>query len=153
MGIVRTRGEAQQVAPVVLIPFHEVNEWHLRTAAIGEAASWFLRRGYVVSIPLTVTQYDLVTESDEGFVRVQVKSTTGKDKGGRWAVGISRMEYGAGGKSNANGLRHRRPYRLDEVDMFFILTGGGEKYLIPLSATGGSLSLTLDDKYAAYKVG
>jgi hypothetical protein len=136
MGIVRTRGEAQQVAPLVPIPFHdEVNERHLRTAAIGEAASWFLRRGYVVSIPLTVTQYDLVTESDEGFVRVQVKSTTGKDKGGRWVVGISRMEYGAGGKSNANGSRHRRSYRPDEVDMFFILTGGGEKYLIPLSAT------------------
>jgi hypothetical protein len=154
MGIGRTHRDSLLAAPIVPLPFHgEVDEKHLRTAAIGEAASWFLERGYVASIPLATTQYDLITESDEGFRRVQVKSTTSKDRGGRWVVGICRMEYGAAEENNSNGSRRKRPYRPDEVDLFFILTGNGEKYLIPLDATSGSLSLTLDEKYAAYKVG
>jgi hypothetical protein len=43
-------------------------------------------------------------------------------------------------------------YRPDEVDLFFVVTSSGEKYLIPIGATNGATSLTLDEKYAAYKV-
>lgn len=152
MELSRTRLEARQVAPELPLPFQAaVSEKFLRTAAIGEAVSWFLQRGYVVSIPLAVTQYDLVTESDEGFARVQVKTTTRKDRYGRWVVEVQRQVYEAGVKT-ANGARRRRAYQPDEIDMFFVTTGDGGRYLIPLKATGGARSLSLDDKYAAYKV-
>lgn len=39
------------------------------------AARWFLDRGYVVSVPMEVTVYDLVAESDDGLKRIQVKTT------------------------------------------------------------------------------
>jgi hypothetical protein len=57
-----------------------------------------------------------------------------------------------GGKLTANGARIKRTYREDEVDYFFILTGDGSVYLIPLAVTGGARSLVLDSKYAAYRV-
>lgn len=152
MGLIRTRNEASQVAPALMLPFQAaVSEKYLRTAAIGEAVAWFLQRGYVVSVPLAVTQYDLITESDGGFIRVQVKTTTRKERG-RWVVGIERRVYEAGATANANGSRRRRAYSPDEVDMFFITTGDASRYLVPLEATGGVTQLTLDDKYAAYKV-
>lgn len=152
MELVRSRSEARLPAPELLLPFRaEVNERHLRSAAIGEAVSWFLQRGYVVSVPLAVTQYDLITESDDGFVRVQVKTTTRRDRYGRWVAGIERQVYEAD-VTGTNGARSRRAYRDDEIDMFFITTGDRSRYLIPLAATGGARTLSLDDKYAAYKV-
>ena len=153
MKVVRSRQEALQVAPELPLPFQaQVSEKFLRTAAIGEAVSWFLHRGYVVSVPLAVTQYDLIAESDTGFVKVQVKTTTSKTQYGRWEVGIERQIYDAEAGGGANGSRRRRAYRPDEIDMFFITTSDGSRYLIPLEATGGATSLTLDNKYAAYKV-
>jgi PD-(D/E)XK endonuclease len=153
MGIGRTIHDTRELAPNYPLPF-QVNAHvrNLNAAAIGEAASWFLRRGYMSAIPLAVAHYDLVVESDEGFVRVQVKSTTRRDRYGRWVVGIHRMEYGAAAALNANGTRRRRSYREDEIDLFFIVTGDGEKYLVPLKATGRATNLTLNDKYAAYKI-
>jgi hypothetical protein len=153
MGLARDKNQARQIAPMQAVPFQgEASEQNLRTAALGEAASWFLRRGYVASVPLAVAQYNLVVESDNGFMCVQVKSTTSKDRYGRWCVGIARLEYGATIELNANSVRKRRSYRSDEVDLFFIVTGDGDKYLIPLGVTGGATNLTLNEKYAAYKV-
>jgi hypothetical protein len=153
MGLIRGTDQVRLLAPEVHVPFRaEVSEQNLRVASIGEAAAWFLRRGYVVSAPLAVAQYDLVVESDDGFAKIQVKTTTAKDRYSRWSVGISRKEYGADSERNADGARKRRPYRSDEVDFFFIVTGCGDKYLIPLPATEGATALTLNDKYAAYKV-
>jgi hypothetical protein len=152
VGLIRTRDEASQVAPKLPLPFRaEVREQHLRIAAIGEAASWFLQRGYVASVPLAVAQYDLIAESDDGLVRVQVKTTTRKERG-RWVVDIARRVYEASVSANANGARRRQAYRTDEIDMFFIITGDASRYLVPLEATGGVAQLTLDDKYAAYRV-
>ncbi|MCW2930004.1 MAG: hypothetical protein JWM19_966 [Actinomycetia bacterium] len=153
MGLLRSKDQVRRVAPDLLVPFRaESSEKNLRVASIGEAASWFLRRGYVVSVPLAVAQYDLVVESDDGFMKIQVKSTTARDRYGRWTAGVARMEYAASSEANANGSRQRRPYRDHEIDFFFIVTGGGDRYLIPLEATDGAAGLTLNDKYAAYKV-
>jgi hypothetical protein len=153
MGLMRSPEQVRCIAPGIPIPFQaEVSDLNLRVASVGEAAAWFLRRGYVVSAPLAVAQYDLVVESDDGFAKIQVKTTTAKDRYGRWAVGISRKEYGAEAERNADGSRKKRPYRSDEVDFFFIVTGCGDKYLIPLPATQGATALTLNHKYAAYKV-
>jgi hypothetical protein len=134
------------------VPFSaELDDAHLASAAIGEAVSWFLRHGYVPSLPVAVAQYDLIAESDDGLMRVQVKSTTRRVRG-RWNVGINRFVYESSLPPGANGTRKRRPYNSDEVDLFFIVTASGDKYLIPLALTSGAVNLTLDDKYSAYKV-
>jgi hypothetical protein len=121
------------------------SDLHLRSAAIAEAISWFLRRGYIPSIPVEPTQYDLIVESDTGFKRVQVKSTTVTERG-RWLVGCSRQVYESGGN------RKRTAYTANEIDFLFIVTSNNDKYLIPIAVTNGNKTLTLDDKYAKYKI-
>jgi hypothetical protein len=124
----------------------------LSAAAIGEAIAWFLRRGYAASVPVEPTRYDLVVESDEGFKRVQVKSSTRRDPSGRWIVRIGRMQYDGNGTSGSNGKRRGRPYAAGEVDLFLIVTGDRSIFLIPIDLVSGQVALTLDRKYAAYKV-
>jgi hypothetical protein len=92
-----------------------------------------------------------VVESDVGLARVQVKSTITKERN-RWIVKIARQRYDNGVTQNANGARIRSAYQSGEVDLFFIVTGDASQYLIPLAATNGVMTLTLDTKYAAYKV-
>jgi hypothetical protein len=135
------------------VPFcREAVGANLRKAASAIATAWFLRRGYMVSVPVEPAPYDLIVESDRGLVRIQVKSSATRTNG-RWLLRIHRMEYDASVKAGANGLRTRRVYGAHEVDFFFAVTDSGDKYLIPLSATNGAESLTLDTKYAAYKLG
>jgi len=123
----------------------------LHKAAGPIASAWFLERGYRVALPVEPAPYDLVVESDEGFARIQVKSTVSKDNG-RWFVRIHRRAYDATMKPGAAGSRKVCLYSPDEVDFFFILTGDGLKYLIPLKVTNGYRSLTLDVKYSAYRL-
>lgn len=123
----------------------------IHKAAGSIAAAWFLERGYRVALPVEPAPYDLVVESDEGFIRIQVKSTISKDCG-RWIVRIHRRVYDATMKPTARGSRKNCLYHPDEVDFFFILTGDGRKYLIPLKVTNGYSSLTLDNKYSAYRL-
>jgi hypothetical protein len=111
-----------------------------------------MERGYTVCIPVKPALYDLVVDSDAGLVRVQVKSTTSHDRTGRWLVRIHRMAYDPTVKPTANGSRVKCVYSPGEVDFFFIVTAEGDNYLIPLESTNGVSSLTLDSKYAAFKV-
>jgi hypothetical protein len=111
-----------------------------------------MERGYTVCVPVEPAPYDLVVDSDDGLVRVQVKSTVSKERTDRWVVRISRMAYERGTKPGANGARVKCLYAPGEVDYFFVVTPVGDYYLIPLSATKGLASLTLDSKYGAFKV-
>lgn len=147
-------GQGWAASPIdaVDMPFtNEVTDQNLHRASTAIATSWFLLRGYLVSVPVEPARYDLVVESDAGLARVQVKSTVTQDRG-RWIVGITRHQYDGGVVQNANGARVRSTYRPGEIDLFFIVTGDGGQYLIPLAATNGGKYLTLDVKYAAYKV-
>jgi hypothetical protein len=101
-------------------------------------------------VPTEPAPYDLVVESDDGFARIQVKSTSARDVG-RWAVSISRREY-TPGILNAGGARKDCVYRDTEIDYFFIVAGDGSQYIIPLKATNGIGHITLDSKYAAFRV-
>lgn len=140
------------VVPATPLPFSSGElDTHLRAAAIGDAVSWFLRRGYVPSLPVEPARYDLVVESDDGLKKVQVKSTTCR-RAGTWFVRIWRMEYASGNDLNCNGRRGRTAYLPGEIDLFFVLTGDGSKFLIPVEATAGQTTLSLDRKYAAFKV-
>jgi hypothetical protein len=149
------RGQSWGSRPVdaVGIPFSRDRDPELlRKAATARATAWFMERGYTVCIPVEPALYDLVVDSDEGLVRVQVKSTTSHDKSGRWLVRIHRMAYDSSVKHTSNGARARCVYAPGEIDFFFIVTGAGDNYLVPLVVTKGVATLTLDSKYAAFKV-
>ena len=149
------RGQAWGSAPVDAVdtPFKRRRDLKLlRRAACAHATAWFMERGYTVCVPVEPAPYDLVVDSDEGLVRVQVKSTVSKERTDRWVVRISRMAYERGTKPGANGARVKCLYASGEIDYFFVVTPVGDYYLIPLSATTGLASLTLDSKYGAFKV-
>lgn len=119
------------------------------------AARWFLERGYPVSVPLEPTRYDLVAESDDGLIRVQVKTTRKQGRNGRYQVKLVRTVYDAEAESNAGGKYRQVPYLPGMVDYFFVIANGGEKldmYLLPFDAVDGKTSVVLDRKYAAFKV-
>lgn len=150
------RGQAWGATPVaaVKVPFgRERDVKLLHKAACAHATAWFMERGYAVCVPVEPAPYDLVVDSDKGLVKVQVKSTVSKDRTGRWLVRISRMAYERGAKANANGARVKCAYATGEIDYFFIVTAANDYYLIPLDVTNDLASLTLDSKYAAFKVG
>ena len=150
------RGQRWGSRPVdaVEIPFsREYDPKLLRRAATARATAWFMERGYTVCTPVEPALYDLTVDSDRGLVRVQVKSTVSRDKKGSWVVRINRMAYNkSSAKRNSNGAREKCVYAPGEIDFFFIVTAAGDNYLVPLAVTRGAASLTLDSKYAAFKV-
>jgi hypothetical protein len=136
--------------PRVVLPFNN-NARQAGPRGLSIAARWFLDRGYVVSVPLDPTAYDLITESDEGLKRVQVKTTRQRGVNGRYVVRVSRLAHGLSAHRNANGSRKLVPYAPDLIDLFFIVTPE-LSYIIPIGVTGDRLTLVLDEKYAAFAV-
>jgi hypothetical protein len=50
------------------------------------------------------------------------------------------------------GSRRSCAYTETEIDFFFVVTGDGGQFLVSLTATNGAGSLTLDSKWAAFRV-
>lgn len=88
------------------------------------AAAWFTLCGNDVSWPLEPSRYDLLVATNAGILRVQVKTTTTR-VGATWKVYLSTSSGG------------RRTYGHDEIDIFFIVDGDMNYYLIPVVAVGG----------------
>jgi hypothetical protein len=99
-------------------------------------------RGLAVSLPVEPEPYDLLVDADGHICRIQVKSTTSAREGG-WQVEISQRPDKRG---------ERVPYRPSDVDLFAILTGDGDLYLIPIEAVAGYTAIYLS-AYADYRVG
>lgn len=136
--------------PAVELPF--ANPIQLGgQSGLSIAARWFLDRGYVVSVPLEPTAYDLVTESDSGLKRVQVKMTWTSKDSGRYVADIARRVHDASAPRNANGNRRRVSYEAEHVDYFFVITPKSS-FLIPVDIIDGRHSIVLDEKYAAFAV-
>ncbi len=115
-------------------------------SGLSVAVRWFLDHGYPVSLPVETAPYDLVAESDAGLQRVQVKTTTQVGDSGRAEVRIVHHNGRVPGEP-----RRRGPYTKDEIDLFFVIAGE-RRYVIPVEATGGSKTLTLDVKYEQFQV-
>lgn len=133
------------------IPFAGVARVSGRSG-LSSAANWFMERGYVVSLPLENAVYDLITESDDGLKRVQVKTTNSRTREGRYAVKLARVFYDSEATATAHGKVRKERYKPGEIDYFFVVTGTHQMYLIPLEATGENTSIVLDSKYAAFLV-
>jgi hypothetical protein len=117
---------------------------HLREAGTAIAAMWFLMCGYNASIPMVPTIYDLLVSMPDGVKRVQVKTTTYYGDG--WAVQVGRRPYSAGNRGRLV------PYDPDLVDLFFILDGNLNMYIIPSRVIAGRVGILLTN-YSEYVVG
>jgi hypothetical protein len=140
--------------PPVAVPFqvHE-SRGHLRHAGTAIASSWFLARGYAVSLPIEPVAYDLVVESDEGLKKVQVKTAAHRgSRNGRTEVQLLCNAYKARQFAPDGPSCGRRTYTADEVDLFFIVTLEKVTYLIPFDVVKGKRSIVLDQKYSKYRV-
>jgi hypothetical protein len=118
----------------------------LRVAAGTLAATWFALRGCAVSFPTEPTRYDLLADTPQGIMRVQVKTTTCTHKGG-WQVGVG---HHPDTHSKKNG--YVLAYSPDDIDLFFIVDGDMTIYLIPSTAIAGRVSILLRT-YRKYIVG
>lgn len=119
---------------------------HLAAAAESIATAWFTMAGCTVAIPVTPCSFDLVVCRSGRCRRVQVKSTTHRDRNGRWVVNVSRRPY----QRELNNSRE--PYDPDDIDEFFIITGSGDVYVIPVAVIAGRVMITLD-RYLSYRTG
>lgn len=114
---------------------------------LGSAIAWFCSEGYTVCIPLTDSQgYDLVVEDDERLYRVQVKTTSFKDKYGRFFTSLTVK----GG--NRTGTGRIKKFSKRSADMLFVLTSDGDRYLFLVEEEWNNQSLTLGEKYSNFKI-
>jgi hypothetical protein len=118
----------------------------LRVAAGTLAATWFMLRGCAVSFPAEPTRYDLLADTPQGLMRVQVKSTTSANKN-VWQVGVGHHP-----DTHSKKKGHVLAYSPDEIDLFFIVDGDMTMYLIPSRAIAGRVSILLRT-YRKYVVG
>ena len=124
---------------------------NLRDAALGKALDWFLGRGHIVSIPTTPASYDLVVETDSGFKKIQVKTTTRRERSGSWRASITKSPYNAALSVGAAGKRKPVPYDEGDVDYFFIVTGDQSIYILPFRIVRGLKAVVLGLKYVKYR--
>jgi hypothetical protein len=137
------RQPPESVPLLATLPTHQK---HLRIAAPMTAAAWFMLRGCTVSLPVEPALYDLLVDTPEGLMKVQVKTTTSASKDG-WAVGVGhRPDTHAKNKGNVLA------YSPDEIDLFFIVDGDMTMYLIPSRAIAGRVQIVLRT-YRKYIVG
>ncbi len=119
---------------------------YLRLAAGALAATWFMLRGCAVSFPAEPTIYDLLADTPQGIMRVQVKTTTSATKNG-WQVGVGHHP-----DTHSKKKGHILAYSPDEIDLFFIVDGDMTMYLIPSRAIAGRVGILLRT-YRKYIVG
>jgi hypothetical protein len=130
---------------VPLVSALRIEPKYLRVAAPVMAAAWFMIRGCAVSFPAEPTVYDLLADTPQGIMRVQVKSTTSARKDG-WQVGVGHHPDTHSKKG------YLLAYSPDEIDLFFIVDGDMTMYLIPSRAIAGRVAILLRT-YRKYIVG
>lgn len=107
-------------------------------AGLGVAIGWFATNGKTVCVPLTDSQdYDLVVDDDGILKRVQVRTTTYKTPYGIYAVGLA---VHGGNRSGQGKTKHFDPTK---IDLLFVVSEDGRKYLIPTSQMSSRKQLNL----------
>jgi hypothetical protein len=102
------------------------------------AAAWFVSRGFRVSLAGGGLPYDLIIDRCGEIQRVQVKSTVAAPTAsGTRVAKLSRLTPSRGASTN----RRMQCYEPTDFDLFFVLTGEGHVFLIPLRDVAGLKSL------------
>jgi len=114
-------------------------------AGLGIAIAYLSRIGVDVAIPLTDTQrYDLIIVHDEGMERVQVKTTTMKDRGSY----VVHLRTIGGNKTQVK----MRPFDPTDYEWLFVVCGDATAYMIPTTEIMARQSLTLNARYERYRL-
>ena len=107
-----------------------------------DAIAWFGAKGHSVSLPLIDSQpYDLIVDDQEGLQRVQVKTTTQRQPNGTFIVQLCTR----GGNQSFHTTKYFAPTL---VDLLFVLTDAGDRYVIPSQAITSRTSLTIGKRCA-----
>lgn len=135
------------------LPFKRQRTEGGSTPSLSVAMQWFLERGYLVSVPIEPAPYDLIAESDRGLQRIQVKSSSMRQRGsGSFLAKLTHTAYVPGAARNSRGCYRQVPYRPGVIDFFFIITADGGRYLIPAQALEGATCVSLSGRYDSFKV-
>jgi hypothetical protein len=106
---------------------------------LGIAIGYFASQGTTVCLPLTDSQeYDLVVDLDNRLQKVQVKTTRLKARG---KSGYDVQLKTSGGNQSWSGISKR--FDSSKVDLLFVLTGDGSKYLIPSECVRGTCVIVI----------
>ncbi len=112
---------------------------------LGLAVAYFSGLGHTVSIPLTDSQaYDLLVD-DGRIKRVQVKTTTEKNVYGRYQVELRTL----GGNQS---YHTQKKFDSSAVDLVFIVTEEGTKYLIPVNRIKARSRMSLGELTKEFKI-
>lgn len=116
-------------------------------AGLGVAISWFCVNGYDVYLPLTDSQdCDLIVENGEGLQKVQIRTTTYRQPSGSYAVELRT----SGGNKSWNKVV--KTVKDTDVDILFVVTKDGDRYLIPTSEFQNRSSITFGEEYERYRL-
>ena len=114
---------------------------------VAYAIAYYSKLGYTISIPLTDTQdYDLVVDTGNNLLKVQVKTTTCLNKSGNYQLNLRVM----GG--NRSGTGKTKTFDQNNCDIVFAMTEKFEFYSIPRSEITSTTSISLCEKYQPFKV-
>ena len=89
---------------------------------------WFLEHGYLVSIPNTPYQYDMLVDTGNQILKIQVKTC-------RLAPDESGIVFNVSSMTHNNNGYTKRLYSAQEVD-YFMTYYNNNCYLIPFSQCG-----------------
>jgi hypothetical protein len=108
---------------------------------------WLASRGASVALPVgSSPHWDLIAELDDRILRIQVKTSTCRQKG-RWDITLCTR----GGNQSWNGLVKRLDHA--RFDYLFVLVGDGRRWFIPADRVGGGCGLRLGGpKYDEFEV-
>ena len=114
-------------------------------SGLGIAIAYFTSHGYIVSVPLNDTQdYDLIVDTKEMLLKVQVKATSCKTKYGIYQVSLKSCG-GTKGKTYKTLIN-------TNVHLLFVVTDDLTTYLIPVNFIQNKSTLNLCKKYEKYKI-
>jgi len=122
------------------------NSNHQGNVGLASAISWFTTQNHIVLLPLTDSQdYDLAVDMGD-IKKVQVKTTkTKRDK-----AFTTDLRVRGGNRSGTGKTKH---INTTQIDLLFILTEDGTKYLIPTKELKSKQSrLNLGPKYNKFKI-
>ena len=126
--------------------FHDLSKVSQGCVGLGSAIAYFVSKGFVVSLPLVDNQdYDLII--DDGTLRkVQVKTTGTLNRASKYYIVQLKSVRS---NRNKNVIKN---FDTTTTDYLFILTGNGDKYVIPCSEIVVGSALTLHKALDKYKI-
>lgn len=102
---------------------------HLGAIAVTKISSILMEQGFMVSLPVYDSGYDLITDYRGTLKRVQVKSNSGPDDG---VKNRSKLKFFALRGTGYQQIANKRRYTKNEVDAFiFFNTKQNAVFIVP----------------------